>query len=111
MFSGNKGGVAIRFSIKNSSLCFVCAHLAAGQSNYRERNEDYSEISRRLVFPGGLQLASHDYIFWCGDFNYRIDHPIDEVKRLVAEKNWAELQKYDQLIVQRQKGAVFQVSS
>jgi phosphatidylinositol-bisphosphatase len=30
--AGNKGGVAIRFSVYNSSIAFVCGHFAAGQS-------------------------------------------------------------------------------
>ena len=27
---GNKGGVVIRINLFDTSLCFVCAHLAAG---------------------------------------------------------------------------------
>ena len=44
-------------------------------------------------------LLSHDYIFWCGDFNYRINLPRDEVKSLVAEEKWEELRASDQLKV------------
>jgi hypothetical protein len=28
--AGNKGGVAIRFDVGNRSVCFICAHMAAG---------------------------------------------------------------------------------
>ena len=49
--AGNKGGVAIRFLINSTSVCFVCAHLAAGQSQIKDRNEDYAEISKKLAFP------------------------------------------------------------
>ena len=36
--TGNKGGVAVRFRFYDASLCFVCAHLAAGQSRVNDRN-------------------------------------------------------------------------
>lgn len=49
--TGNKGGVAIRFLYQSSSLCFVCAHLSAGQSQVNDRNSDYHEISRKICFP------------------------------------------------------------
>ena len=49
--AGNKGAIAIRFSFYSSSLCFICAHFAAGQSQVKERNSDYHEISRNICFP------------------------------------------------------------
>ncbi|XP_078456013.1 synaptojanin-1 isoform X1 [Lampetra planeri] len=105
--TGNKGGVAIRLQMYSSSLCFVCSHFAAGQSHTRERNEDYAEIARKISFPMGRGLFSHDYVFWCGDFNYRIDLSGDEVKELVRQKNWETLQQADQLVQQRNLSAVF----
>lgn len=49
--TGNKGAVAIRMVLYNTSMCFVCAHFAAGQSQIFERNSDYNEISKKLSFP------------------------------------------------------------
>lgn len=49
--TGNKGAVAIRMLFHTSSLCFVCSHFAAGQSQVKERNEDFVEIARKLSFP------------------------------------------------------------
>jgi phosphatidylinositol-bisphosphatase len=49
--TGNKGGVAIRFLVHSTSICFVCAHLAAGQSQVKDRNEDYAEITQKMAFP------------------------------------------------------------
>ena len=49
--TGNKGGVAIRFLVQSTSVCFVCAHLAAGQSQINDRNSDYAEITRKISFP------------------------------------------------------------
>ena len=48
--AGNKGAVAIRFLIHGTSICFVCAHLAAHQSHIQERNSDYQEIIRKISF-------------------------------------------------------------
>lgn len=49
--TGNKGGVGIRFLAHSTSFCFVCAHLAAGQSQVADRNADYLEILRKMSFP------------------------------------------------------------
>ncbi|KAL5007601.1 hypothetical protein ScPMuIL_016407 [Solemya velum] len=105
--TGNKGGVAIRFLLHSTSLCFVCAHLAAGQKEVTDRNNDYLEISRKLIFPMGRTIQSHDYVFWCGDFNYRIDLPNDEVRELISHRNWTALQACDQLNNQKHNGLVF----
>ncbi|XP_053385173.1 synaptojanin-1-like [Mercenaria mercenaria] len=106
--AGNKGGVGIRFLIHSTSVCFVCAHLAAGQSQVNDRNSDYAEISKKMAFPMGRVIQSHDYVFWCGDFNYRIDLPNDEVKELIKNENWGALQAMDQLNIQRQEDNAFQ---
>ncbi|KAK6305806.1 hypothetical protein J4Q44_G00245860 [Coregonus suidteri] len=105
--TGNKGGVAIRMLFHTTSICFVCSHFAAGQSQVKERNDDYNEITRKLTFPMGRLLYSHDYIFWCGDFNYRISQPNEEVKELIRQQNWEALTAGDQLVDQKNQGLVF----
>lgn len=105
--SGNKGAVAIRLSLYNTSMCFVCAHFEAGQSKVLERNADYQEISKKLCFPMGRTLESHEYVFWCGDFNYRIDLPNEEVKKLMKTENFSTLLSADQLLNAHQSGQVF----
>ncbi|XP_054907295.1 synaptojanin-1 isoform X2 [Poeciliopsis prolifica] len=105
--TGNKGGVAIRLLFHTTSICFVCSHFAAGQSQVKERNDDYNEITRRLSFPMGRLLYSHDYVFWCGDFNYRINLPNEEVKELIKQQNWDALTAGDQLLEQKNTGMVF----
>ncbi|XP_067289575.1 synaptojanin-1 isoform X3 [Pseudorasbora parva] len=105
--TGNKGGVAIRMLFHTTSICFVCSHFAAGQSQVKERNDDYNEIARKLSFPMGRLLYSHDYVFWCGDFNYRINIPNEEVKELIRQQNWDALIAGDQLVEQKTAGQVF----
>ena len=51
---GNKGGVAVRFRIFDSWVCFINSHLAADSKEVERRNQDYAEICKRLRFDGGL---------------------------------------------------------
>lgn len=106
--TGNKGAVAIRFRLKSSSLCFVCAHFAAGQNQVKERNDDYAEITRKIQFPMGRSINSHDYVFWCGDFNYRLDKiSNDEVRQAAACGNYELLLAHDQLKLSQEAGLTF----
>jgi inositol polyphosphate 5-phosphatase INPP5B/F len=50
---GNKGGVCIRLSVYDTSLCFVCAHLAAHRENVVGRNADFKTIVEGIQFPAG----------------------------------------------------------
>ncbi|XP_076055462.1 synaptojanin isoform X2 [Oratosquilla oratoria] len=95
--TGNKGAVGIRMVIRNTSMAFVCSHFAAGQKEVNERNNDYDTIARKLIFPLGQPLWAHDYVFWCGDFNYRINLSRDEVIDLVQRQEWSVLLQSDQL--------------
>ncbi|XP_036742594.2 synaptojanin-2 isoform X7 [Manis pentadactyla] len=105
--AGNKGAVGIRFQFHSTSLCFICSHLTAGQSQVRERNEDYREIAQKLTFPTGRNIFSHDYVFWCGDFNYRIDLTYEEVFYFVKRQDWKKLLEFDQLQLQKSSGKIF----
>lgn len=126
--TGNKGAAAIRLVYHATSICFVCAHFAAGQSQVNERNADYAEITRKVTFPmvstlihyqnfkhslqqildlQGRTLNSHEYLFWCGDFNYRIDMDKDEIKELVKQNDFETLLQNDQLKKQQEAGKVF----
>uniref|UniRef100_A0A8D0XHV8 phosphoinositide 5-phosphatase n=1 Tax=Sus scrofa TaxID=9823 RepID=A0A8D0XHV8_PIG len=104
--AGNKGAVAIRFQFHSTSFCFICSHLTAGQSQVKERNEDYREITQKLSFPMGRNIFSHDYVFWCGDFNYRIDLTYEEVFYFVKRQDWKKLLEFDQLQLQKSSGKV-----
>ncbi len=53
-YMGNKGGVAIRLRLHDSSFCFLSSHLNAHAQNVLRRNQDFAEICRRILFtPGG----------------------------------------------------------
>lgn len=47
---GNKGGCSVRFRFHDSYFCFVSSHLAAFASNCDRRNQDFTEICKKLLF-------------------------------------------------------------
>nr|CDS31929.1 synaptojanin 1 [Hymenolepis microstoma] len=106
--AGNKGACAVRFQIGSTSLCFCCSHLTAGQTAVKERNAEMHDIAQRLILgPDKRNVLMHDYVFWFGDLNYRINLPNDEVKSLISRSAWSELVRSDQLSVQREAKEVF----
>ena len=106
--AGNKGAVAIRLEIDNTSLCFVTAHLAAGFANYEERNRDYKTIGHGLRFQRNRSIEDHDAVVWLGDFNYRIGLGLEKVLQLAVDKDYRKLYDNDQLNIQMVAGLAFQ---
>ncbi|GKY94005.1 hypothetical protein MPSEU_000367300 [Mayamaea pseudoterrestris] len=128
---GNKGGVSIRLHFYDTTLCFVCSHLAAHRENVTGRNQDFSNVYSKMVFDVGeraiqefirsgslshwsigkteVGIADHDMIFFIGDLNYRIDESMMTEKVLqLSEKNILdELRTLDQLNVERAAGRAF----
>lgn len=89
-------------------MCFCCSHLTAGQSAVRERNAEFADIKQRLQLTREKRsVLMHNYVFWFGDLNYRIDLPGDEVKSLVERSAWLDLLRSDQLSVNRDAKNVF----
>ncbi|GAA99670.1 uncharacterized protein L969DRAFT_17015 [Mixia osmundae IAM 14324] len=95
--AGNKGAVAIRFELKDSSFCFVTAHFAAGSNNVDERNQDYWTITNELTFTRGKRISSHDNIVFSGDFNYRVSLPFEQARQLCDAGDLTALLDADQL--------------
>ncbi|KAJ0404093.1 hypothetical protein P43SY_000877 [Pythium insidiosum] len=57
---GNKGGAVIRMSFYDSTICFVCAHLAAHRENVAGRNADYMNILSKIDFKDSNEYPSND---------------------------------------------------
>ncbi|KAF5350453.1 hypothetical protein D9756_008648 [Leucocoprinus leucothites] len=98
------------------TLTFVNAHLAAFDEMVERRNQEFHELSRRLMFGRELNetepavyedelvaqerlltisLYETDVLFWMMftitsnlDLNYRVDIPESEFRKLLAEKEW-----------------------
>ncbi|KNC81373.1 hypothetical protein SARC_06298, partial [Sphaeroforma arctica JP610] len=106
--AGNKGGIGIRFAFRNTSICFVSAHLAAGQSNVQDRIDDYKDITKSLDFGKRRCVLDHNYVFWMGDFNFRVNLPRDVVIPAIEAGNYSLLLQNCQLQSARDRGLVFQ---
>ncbi|KAI6654976.1 synaptojanin-1 isoform X3 [Oopsacas minuta] len=108
--AGNKGSIAVYVQINATKYSFICSHFAAHQDKVIERNADYIEACKKIEYTsryGSISIEDMDYVFWCGDFNYRIDMPREQVHTHIQNKNFSELLKADQLITQIYDGCVF----
>ncbi|XP_072748415.1 inositol polyphosphate 5-phosphatase E isoform X2 [Anoplolepis gracilipes] len=82
-----KGAVAIALMIFGTSFLFVTAHLTAHQDKVKERINDIKRIVRNLDLPKELPTRhkskdvtqNFDCVFWCGDLNFRLAQPREEV--------------------------------
>ncbi|KAI9140993.1 hypothetical protein BKA69DRAFT_1125186 [Paraphysoderma sedebokerense] len=117
---GNKGAIVTRLIFDDSSLCFIVAHLAAGQSQTLDRNKHAIAIFESASFEAkphyetifnhgsdGHTILNHESVFFFGDLNYRIALPRDQVERLISRNNWAELQRADQLLLEKETNRTF----
>jgi hypothetical protein len=123
---GNKGAIAIRFRVDDTSLCFVNCHLAAGQSQANSRHNDIAAILEAGLFPAerdpdtrldtftgggdGSMILDHELCIINGDLNYRIDTMSrDTVVKAVNQQQLAKLLERDQLLVARRRNAGFRL--
>mmetsp|Transcript_60054 Transcript_60054/g.107139 ORF Transcript_60054/g.107139 Transcript_60054/m.107139 type:complete len:696 (-) Transcript_60054:1781-3868(-) len=132
---GNKGGIAVRFTVAGKRLCFIACHLPAHAGGLEKRHQAYHEMLSEFKFrllvqaddlldlctaPGKCPLAfadrsikgergkrkdtsvaDHDYIFFIGDLNYRLDADNDVVRKAITDGDCVSLIQYDQLQVSR----------
>jgi len=96
-----KGGVGIGVWIENISICFICAHLAAHQFAYQERNLSMCTIENGLLFSGKA-VKEFDHIFVSGDLNYRVvGIPWEESLKMITAKEYSKMLEKDQLNQER----------
>ena len=124
---GNKGALVTRFILDDSTLCFVNAHLAAGQRQTSNRNNDIATIledeslpaerdstSRSTLYVGGgdgSQILDHEVCILNGDLNYRIDAiPRDTVINMIKRGEIPKLLERDQIYVSRRRVTGFRLS-
>ncbi|CAH8585562.1 unnamed protein product [Schistosoma mattheei] len=104
---GNKGGVCLRLTIFNTSLCFVNCHLAAGKEKIDRRYQDFKEIVRKmsLLFP----INPKRFPFPTKKSYFSIhDLDSDNVRRLIRQNNYVSLLKNDELSKEMNSRKIFQ---
>ena len=106
--------------LDDSSLCFIDCHLAAGQTQTMNRNNDVTAILESTVLSpqydtlqdseiftsggDGSMILDHEICILNGDLNYRIDTMgRDIVIKAVQAGNFAKLLDRDQLLVSRRR--------
>ncbi|XP_074106667.1 inositol-3-phosphate synthase isoform X2 [Cotesia typhae] len=88
-----KGAVALAVMLFGTSFLFVTAHLTAHQDKVKERVSDIKRIVRNLDLPKDLPTKhknkdvtqNFDCVFWCGDLNFRLAQPREEVIQWVTD--------------------------
>jgi hypothetical protein len=107
-------------------MCFVNCHLAAGQSQTKDRNTDISLILESTILPAerdltvrqdsfigggdGSMIMDHEICVVNGDLNYRIDTMgRDTVVNAVKANNLSKLLERDQLLASKRKNPWFRL--
>lgn len=116
----------IRFLFDNTSMCFINCHLAAGQTQTKDRNADITAILEGFHFRDerdplvrqnsyvgggdGTMILDHEICVLNGDLNYRIDTMgRDTVVNAVKANNLSKLLDRDQLLATRRKNPWFKL--
>ncbi|RDW95133.1 hypothetical protein BP5796_00896 [Coleophoma crateriformis] len=123
---GNKGALILRFILDDTSMCFVNCHLAAGQTQTKDRNTDVTQILDSAILPverdasvrqdsfigggDGSMIMDHELCILNGDLNYRIDTMgRDTVVNAIKANNLSKLLERDQLLASKRKNPWFKL--
>ncbi|CAG8975048.1 hypothetical protein HYALB_00011827 [Hymenoscyphus albidus] len=123
---GNKGALVVRMLLDDSSLCFINCHLAAGQTQTKDRNNDITAILEGMILPierdrgarqdsyigggDGSMIMDHEICILNGDLNYRIDTMgRDTVIGAIKANNLSKLLERDQLLASKRKNPWFKL--
>ncbi|XP_029823078.2 uncharacterized protein LOC8023346 isoform X4 [Ixodes scapularis] len=91
-------------------MCFVNSHLAAHESETFQRVTEYNIIieKQRFVDAQATNILTHDYAFWFGDLNFRVDDcTMEEMKASIENGTFDQMLQKDQLNRVRSKGEAF----
>ncbi|XP_064460733.1 inositol polyphosphate 5-phosphatase K-like [Ornithodoros turicata] len=107
---GNKGGVTIRLCAYGCSICYVNTHLAAHDSETLQRINEYNTIIEKQTFVDSqaTNILTHDYAFWFGDLNFRVDDcTMEEMRSSIEDGTFQKMLPKDQLLRVRVRREAF----
>ncbi|XP_076160352.1 inositol polyphosphate 5-phosphatase K [Ptiloglossa arizonensis] len=108
---GNKGAVSIRLNIYGISMCIVNTHLTPHDHLLADRIMDYNTIltNHSFTFSDTSKILYHDYVFWIGDLNFRLNGNLTatEIDELVKHNELKCLLEKDQLTAVMKNGEAF----
>ncbi|EFC44909.1 phosphatidylinositol polyphosphate 5-phosphatase [Naegleria gruberi] len=91
----------------NNSSNNSSGNLLSGNSNNNEISSPLQGLNQSIMGQSMLP-DQHDYFFWFGDLNYRIDNlERNQVEEYVVQEQYKSLLEYDQLTVEKMSGRVF----
>jgi hypothetical protein len=102
----NKGAVAVRLDFGEKDLCLVNVHLTSGLEKNDRRNANVRAILDRVSFKKNKKIEDCSAAIFCGDTNYRISAPVQEVMQMIASSDLDSLSEHDQLRQSQRQGQV-----
>lgn len=107
---GNKGASTVRLDFKGVNIAVVNCHLAAHRDEVMARIEDVDAIIEGQKFKDidSDNILDHDYVFWMGDMNFRLDSVSRQrVFELIERRDYQSLLQHDQLNMVREEKLIF----
>uniref|UniRef100_A0A8D8M2R1 Phosphatidylinositol 4,5-bisphosphate 5-phosphatase A n=2 Tax=Cacopsylla melanoneura TaxID=428564 RepID=A0A8D8M2R1_9HEMI len=111
---GNKGATSLRLELYGVNLCVTNAHFAAHDHQLKQRINDYNTVIREQSFmidKETTKILYHDYIFFIGDLNFRLNNPEVYTQDMITDKIRAgdlnDLLDQDQLVAVMKSGEAF----
>jgi hypothetical protein len=85
----NKGSVAMRFKIDDTTVAFLNCHLSSGKGEVEKRADMLRMILEQAFkkAKGLYKAAEHDVIFIFGDLNFRIDLKNQDARDAILNGN------------------------
>ena len=74
--------------VQDKTICVIGCHLAAHQEEVKKREENLDDIWNEISFENNkFGIDNHDFIFLCGDMNFRVNLDFRNAVRFIKEKD------------------------
>jgi len=85
-YVGLKGAVSVRLELYGVSYCFVNSHLTAHDHLLDTRIQEYNTVVETHKYKNrdSSNILYHDYIFWMGDLNFRLQEGSFDFEEIVG---------------------------